>query len=86
MIYKYTMPQHENVVLDLPKGAQVLSVLNQREDLVLYAKVDPDTSEIEPQQFAVRGTGHRFTGEEGTFIGTVSFMGGSFILHVFHRK
>lgn len=86
MIYKYTMPQHENVVLDLPKGAEVLSVLNQREELVLYAKVDPTATEVEPQQFAVRGTGHVLSGEEGAFIGTVSFMSGSLILHVFHKR
>lgn len=86
MIYKYTISITDAVELDLPHGAEVLSVLNQREDLVLYAVVDPDESVIETRHFVVRGTGHRFSGNEGAFIGTVSFQGGSLIFHVFHRK
>ncbi len=85
-VFKYTLPITNSAALDLPHGAEVLSVLNQREDLVLYVKVDPSEPVIEERHFVVRGTGHPFDGNEGAFIGSVSFQGGALIFHVFHKR
>lgn len=86
-IYKYPVPLRDEVDLALPHGARVLSVLNQREELVLYAAVDVEpNADSEPLHLVVRGTGHAFQGNEGEFIGSVSFADGDLIFHVFKKE
>lgn len=51
-IYKYTLLPSgnfnapERCEIEMPKSAQILSVQNQKEDIVVYALVDPDSPMI----------------------------------------
>jgi hypothetical protein len=87
-IWKYSTGLREldnTIVFAMPEGATVLSVGNQDENLYLWAEVDA-TAKPESRSFCVRGTGHPFTGDEGRFIGSVIFMGGSLVFHVYELK
>lgn len=50
-----------------------------------------DGDKIEPSEkgvtrvFVMRGTGHRFTGEEGRYVGTFQLDGGAFVGHLFEE-
>jgi len=69
--------------LDLPEGAEVLSVANQDGKIVLWALVQPGAQPT-PRGFLLLGTGKpmpEFTGRTPRFIGTVQQ--GWFIGHLF---
>ena len=90
IIYKYKLKATDMQVLDLPEGAEVLSVREQRGDMMVYAFVDDDNFEnTEPFTFIVRGTGHdagNFKRQNYTFLGTVKLEKGALMFHVFYRK
>ena len=85
-IYRYRLDITDVVRLDLPEGADVLSVGPPRDrrdgPLDLWAVVDPAT-ETESRTFRVIGTGNPMPDFVGLFIGTVPMFGGSLIFHVF---
>lgn len=75
----------------MPKDAKVLSVGNQGESLCIWYETDPDTKpKSEPHWFRVAGTGHPLDEEgypnRGRFLGTVQFMGGKLIFHIYEEK
>lgn len=80
-VYKYRIPVEDTFMLDLPKGAEILSVQVQGSDPFVWAKVDP-RAPSEERRFAVRGTGHDATGV-GAYIGTFQLSGGAFVGHLF---
>ncbi len=90
-IWKFTVSLNQIcdvTLIDMPKGAEVISVVNQREELTFYAKVNSGEKETEIKKFRVAGTGHslEFTKHwemKERFIGTVLFMKGDFVLHVY---
>lgn len=68
--------------LDMPEGAKVLSAVNQRETLCIYAECDPQARVVK-RRFRVAGTGHPLEQlVNRRFIGTVVFMGGDLVFHV----
>lgn len=84
-IYKYPL-RGDTPVIELPKGYQVISVINQRGVITLYAAVDP-SKEAEKVQFFVVGTGWDISEEflAGTeFISTVNCE--PFVWHIFKIK
>ena len=87
-IYRYQMNVTDVVNLDLPKGADVLSVGPPRDrndgPLDLWAAVDPQ-AEIESRTFRIIGTGNPMPDFHGLFIGTVPMFGGTLIFHVFEE-
>ncbi len=68
----------------IPAGSQVLSCQFQREQLCLWALVDPER-EAEERTVYVVGTGHGLPDMSLGFIGTVQMLGGSLIFHVFMK-
>lgn len=89
-VYKYPLQLTEAQTLKLPAGAKVLSVMNQREDIVLYALVDPERdaqNNWDIYRVYVSGTG-QVTEPDATFLGTVPISGDNsdFVFHVFYRK
>lgn len=86
-IWKYRLigPGSRSVV-EMPVGAEVLSVGLQRHDyslmdaLYVWAKVDT-AAELEKRVFALVGTGNLLPDDLGRFIGRVTM--GSFEWHVF---
>ena len=74
-------------MINMPKGAKVISVINQREDLAIYAIIKDDdyipTVDYIIRQFRIAGTGHPLNlPVSAKFVGTVSFRDGALILHV----
>lgn len=80
-VYKYPLIVHDEQELVLPKSAQILSVMNQQDNLVLYALVDTEETEREAHTVYVHGTGYPVD-KPGMFIGSV-VMFGSYMIHVF---
>jgi hypothetical protein len=86
-IYKYHLISPMSNI-KLPKGAKILSVINQLEKIIIYALVDPEELELEEFTFAILPTGTypATYNDNYIFLGTVSFNGGSLVFHVFYTK
>lgn len=71
-IHKYVLVLQDNLEVQMPTDACILSVGNQRGSLVLWAAVETENA-LTLRRIAIVGTGHsieRF-GWAATFIGTV---------------
>lgn len=86
MIWKFTVPVHDEFTIEMPRGAQVLSVGVQYDDIVMWVKVNPEAPMVK-KVFYLRGTGHLILIEDShiRFIGTVQMAGGTLIWHVFEH-
>lgn len=82
VVYKYNLlPQ---ITLDLPKGAEPLTVAFQQDQLFMWAKVDP-LAERTKREFRVYGTGHDMPdGFDHAYIGTAHTDDG-LVFHAFER-
>jgi len=86
-IYKYPLSTKTIQEIVMPKNAKILSALNQREKICIWALVDPEEQEVEKRTIEVYATGlTTFDSKNIKFIDTVSFLNGSLIYHVFERK
>lgn len=86
-IFKYHLDIKDLQILDLPLGSRILSVLNQNENLVLYAEHNTLEKCCEQRHIRVVGTGYYYDSPfKLEFIGSVSFHGGSLIFHVFEEQ
>jgi hypothetical protein len=90
-IFKYPIEVTDEQILRLPAGSQILSVIEQRNEMVLYAMVPHpnDYPEVYVEyDIRVVGTGHdvKFSTRDFTFVGTVSMYKGGLVFHVFYRK
>lgn len=78
-IFKYKI--EPIIELELPKGAEILTVGPQGSEIYLWAKVDP-SAETEIRRFVGFGTGHDIPDKlDLTYIGTTFF--GSLVFHIF---
>ena len=85
-IYKYPLVSEvEQQQIHLRKGSEILSVMEQRGDIVLYARVDPASSLPEQRVTVwIYTTGSAlYCPGEARFLGTVSLRGGGLVYHVF---
>lgn len=86
-IYKFPLnPSRECQNIVLPLGAEMLSVIEQRGQVILYCLVDPDAEGIEVREYLITGTGWAINEEDSMrliFIGTVKV--GTFVWHFFER-
>lgn len=87
-IYKYHLtPFDDEMTLDLPRGARILSVQERQDNIYLWALVDPKQP-TEPRRFFVRGTGHEITETDAAgarYLGTVYLMDGRLVFHIFEH-
>ncbi|HDR9068177.1 TPA: hypothetical protein QDA90_003485 [Burkholderia vietnamiensis] len=80
-IWKYTL--QPDIILEMPAGAEVLSVREQGDEINMWALVDPN-AEKEERRFMGFGTGHDVPSAMfKKFIGTAHLQGGSLVFHVF---
>jgi hypothetical protein len=86
-IWKFGLPRVENqeFMLTIPEGSRILSVQNQKESLVLWAMVPDQPFSYESRKFYIATTCHLvpFEFEVEEFLGTVQFLEGSYVVHVF---
>jgi hypothetical protein len=83
-IYKYTLDKDHNTILTMPKGAVVLTVDIQNEEICIWAKVDTNV-ETEERHFKMYGTGHEVLDNDTdlSYVGTVQLMSGQLIFHIY---
>jgi hypothetical protein len=84
-IFKYVIPITDESKLQLPAGAQIFSVIEQRNEIVLYAIINTFVEVTKTVSIRVVGTGHviNFDLNEYKFLGTISLCGGTLMFHVF---
>lgn len=85
-VYKYEVPIQDQFALQLPVGAQVLTVQTQYGDAPrLWALVDADSAVTELRSFILRGTGHDIEEPVDRLIhcGTFQLQDGALVFHVF---
>ena len=94
-IYKYVLDTACNVLgapkipytMELPKGAEILSCgLQNNKNFCVWAKVDPNQTEMVEVEFYIFGTGCPIPDEIDNglqFIGTVMISDGRYVYHIF---
>lgn len=83
-IYKYPLEILNEQVVKLPWRYEVLCVMNQKEQIVLYAEVDTSERDI-PVHVYIFGTGHDMhrLPPNAHYIGSVQTNGGNLVWHVY---
>ena len=83
-VYKYPVLLEEYFDLDLPEGAQILSVQTQCDKPFLWALVDPDAP-VKAIDFIMVGTGHPLKEDPAHLFhhGTFQIHDGALVFHLF---
>jgi len=81
-IWKYQVTGDHTQTLEMPQGAQILTVQVQQGEPVLWALVDPALPK-EKREFFIVGTGWPIDGGLGQYVGTFQIMEGSLVFHIF---
>ena len=85
-IYKYEIPVQDDIRLDVPIGAKVLTVQADEKtgNPCIWMLVDPEEFDKEERRFRLSGTGHPIEDENNhAYIGTFQIHRGEFIGHLF---
>jgi len=87
-IYKYTLKPTDFQILELPKKSNIISVIEQNNQIVLYAIINDNMSETELYDIMIKGTGHDLPENFDlyTFLNSVNLIDGSLIFHVFYKN
>lgn len=83
-VFKYPLSVADSQEIQMPEGAEILSVQVQGGVVCLWALVDMDAKET-TRRFELYGTGHDFRPGEQKFIGTIQLYAGSIVFHVFEH-
>lgn len=84
-IWKFELKTTDNQKIEMPVGAEILTVQTQNETPCLWALVDPNADK-ETRCFEVFGTGHSVNYDVGVarnYIGTYQLHDGSLVYHFF---
>lgn len=83
-IWKYILAANSNMIVEMPKEAEILTAQEQFGEICIWALVNPILPK-EKREFVVYGTGHKIIYErkELDYIGTIQLYKGSLVLHVF---
>lgn len=87
VIWKFSIMVEDSQTVEMPIGAQILSVGMQDENARIWALVDPSAHK-EKRLFELFGTGHPIPSGDGIerkFIGTLFIYGSSLVFHLFER-
>ena len=83
-VYKYSFPITDLVELEMPLGAQVVHIEEQR-GACLWALVDPEQPR-ELRHFHIYGTGRPIHRSALSHVGTFLMAGGTLVWHVFEMR
>jgi len=84
-IFKYPVVVADTFVLNLPKGAETLTVQIQHKEPQLWVLLDPNAPK-EERFFRLAGTGHPITydmGREYKYINSFQLDNGNLVFHLF---
>lgn len=85
VVYKYPLSTRTSQTeVEMPSGAKVLRVDVQRNEIQLWAMVEPEAPK-ETRVFEVFGTGHKMDTAKRVFINTFFVHDGEFVFHAFER-
>lgn len=84
-IYKYSLQICDSQIIQMKKGARIISLQVQNRIPCIWAMVDPNEVD-EPKAFCTFGTGHDLSGVDLQFIGTYQLCSGELIYHVFESS
>jgi len=84
-IYKYPIRATDVQSVEMPEGAEILTVQTQNGDACIWALVNEDAP-YKVRRIEVFGTGHQVSEEhKRKYIGTFQLRGGALVFHVFER-
>ena len=87
-VFKYSITPNDIIEIDLPKGAEILTVQSQYDQPQLWVLVDPD-AQTEKRYFRLAGTGHPIhydmgdMGSEYKYINSFQMNDGQLVFHLF---
>lgn len=83
-IWKFNLPSLPGESIEMPEGAEILTVQTQGDSPMIWAMVDPQMKK-ENRFFVIIGTGHTIPddGIKRNYIGTYQQMGGALVWHLF---
>lgn len=83
-IHKYEVTALEDFTVQMPQGAEVLTVQVQGAAVCMWARIDTDRP-LGTYRFGVHGTGHELTEFTATapYVGTFQLGGGALVFHLF---
>ncbi len=84
-VFKYPVPTNDYFFLDLPRGAEILTVQVQDSRPQIWALVNPENP-IESRNFHLAGTGDSINERNLIYIGTFQMSNGNNIWHLFEIK
>ena len=85
IIWKYDCAVNDVVTIEMPVGAEILTVQSQHGNPRIWALVDPNNS-TEKRYFEMFGTGHPINCDGGItkkYIGSFQLYDGDLIFHLF---
>ena len=84
-IWKFAFEINDEIVIEMPKGAKILTVQVQNGLAFIWALVDPD-AEKEKRYFDLYGTGHPIDMSiDRWYVGTFQIAGGDLVFHLLGR-
>ena len=81
-VFKYEVPIKDDVVIEMPEGAEVLLFAAQRGIPCVWARVDPEAPLVE-RRFRFAGTGHPLEANVGNHIGSFLMAQDQLVWHLF---
>jgi hypothetical protein len=82
-VWKYDLPDDPEAIIEMPRGARILSVQVQHGAPRIWALVDPAAPKVR-RRFWIAGTGWRANSDGlGVFVGTIQLEGGRHVYHIF---
>jgi len=84
-VFKYVLRIDDRITLNLPKGAEVLTVQTQYNQPCLWVLVDPFAAK-EKRVFRLAGTGHPISFDMGSdykYINSFQMDDGALVFHLF---
>jgi len=84
-IWKFTFAIDDVFHIEMPKGAEILTVQNQSAVGTIWAIVNPEAPK-EIRTFCIQGTGNPFELIDYKYIGTFQQMGGALVWHLFESN
>jgi hypothetical protein len=83
-IWKFPLETEDEQIINVPVGAEFLSVQVQHGQPCIWAKVNPQENVIVRAKVVIIGTGHPANASDNMqFIGTYQLHDGNFVGHVF---
>ena len=83
-VYKYVVYMGDYMNVELPEGAEILTVQAQYDEPHIWALVNPDAPMV-TRKFRLLGTGHPTEDDvsQDNYIGTFQLNGGGLVFHLF---